>query len=109
MFGWTHDAARRLVPVPEQQKILRRIRKLAADAGCRRASEGAAGAAQGGGAGRMRDRSSLKNWRCETRTLAISLRLFVSIAAPTLADVTIIGVGPYSSGSWTADRTADGV
>ena len=30
-FGWVHDAERKLVPVPEQQATLRRIRKLAAD------------------------------------------------------------------------------
>jgi putative DNA-invertase from lambdoid prophage Rac len=30
-FGWTYDADRKLVPVPDQQRELRRIRKLAAD------------------------------------------------------------------------------
>ena len=30
-FGWSYDAGRQLVPVPEQQRELRRIRKLAAD------------------------------------------------------------------------------
>jgi DNA invertase Pin-like site-specific DNA recombinase len=30
-FGWVYDDAKRLVPVPEQQKMLRRIQKLAAD------------------------------------------------------------------------------
>jgi putative DNA-invertase from lambdoid prophage Rac len=30
-FGWSHDAERRLVPVPEQQKAIRRIQKLAAE------------------------------------------------------------------------------
>jgi putative DNA-invertase from lambdoid prophage Rac len=30
-FGYAHDAERRLVPVPEQQRAIRRIKKLAAD------------------------------------------------------------------------------
>jgi DNA invertase Pin-like site-specific DNA recombinase len=30
-FGWVRDADRKLVPVPEQQRELRRIKKLAAD------------------------------------------------------------------------------
>ena len=30
-FGWSYDAARKLVPVPKQQKALRRIQKLAAE------------------------------------------------------------------------------
>jgi DNA invertase Pin-like site-specific DNA recombinase len=30
-FGWVYDDAKQLVPVAEQQKMLRRIRKLAAD------------------------------------------------------------------------------
>jgi putative DNA-invertase from lambdoid prophage Rac len=30
-FGYAHDAERRLVPVPEQQKAIRRIQKLAAE------------------------------------------------------------------------------
>jgi hypothetical protein len=30
-FGWAHDAERRLVPVPEQQKAIRWIQKLAAE------------------------------------------------------------------------------
>jgi hypothetical protein len=34
-FGWVYDAEKKLVPVPEQQEALRRIRKLA-EAGLRR-------------------------------------------------------------------------
>jgi putative DNA-invertase from lambdoid prophage Rac len=30
-FGWVYDEAKRLVPVPEQQRVLRRIRMLAAE------------------------------------------------------------------------------
>lgn len=30
-FGWRYDDTKRLVPVPEQQEVLRRIHKLAAD------------------------------------------------------------------------------
>ncbi len=30
-FGWTHDTARRMVPIPEQQAELRRIHQLAAE------------------------------------------------------------------------------
>jgi putative DNA-invertase from lambdoid prophage Rac len=30
-FGWSHDVERRLVPVPEQQKAIRRIQKLAGE------------------------------------------------------------------------------
>jgi putative DNA-invertase from lambdoid prophage Rac len=36
-FGFVYDADRKLVPVPEQQKVLRRIRKLAAEGASPRA------------------------------------------------------------------------
>jgi hypothetical protein len=48
-----------------------------------------------------------KDQRGGTRTLAITLGMIVwMMAAPTLADVTVIGMGPYSCGSWTTDRTS---
>lgn len=30
-FGWSYDADKQLAPVPDQQRALRRIKKLAAD------------------------------------------------------------------------------